>query len=156
MQNRCKTPNKLTILMFALCLNGYSSLALAEGGYGGSTPRLKPYQELIEAEKFEAAIEILQTALAEKPDDADLLNLLAYSQRKLGKFDAALENYLKALELDPTHRGANEYLGELYLQMDQPEMAEQRLKVLDDDCFFGCREFDILQQAIADYRSKNQ
>ena len=156
MQNRYMTLNRFTLLLLALCLNAYSALALAEGGYGGSNSRLKPYQELIEADKFEAAIEMLQTALAENPDDPDLLNLLAYSQRKLGKFDAALENYLKALEREPTHRGANEYLGELYLQMDQPEMAEQRLKVLDDDCFFGCREFDILQQAIADYRSKNQ
>jgi Flp pilus assembly protein TadD len=144
---------KLLLIFF---LVGYSTFALADGAYGNPNSRLAPFQELIEAEKYEAAIVKLQTALQDKPDDADLLNLLAYSQRKLGRFDAALENYQKALKIDPTHRGANEYLGELYLQMDQPEMAQQRLKVLDDDCFFGCSEFDTLQQAIEAYTRDNQ
>jgi Flp pilus assembly protein TadD len=146
----------VTIILLVLSLGGLSTQAFADGAYGNSSSRLAPFQELIEAEKYQAAIQKLQTALAEKADDADLLNLLAYSQRKLGKFEVALVNYQKALAIDPTHRGANEYLGELYLQMDQPELAEQRLKVLDDDCFFGCREFDDLQQAIENYRNKNQ
>jgi len=144
------------MILLTLTLGSQSSLALADGGYGNASSRLAPFQELIEAEKYETAIQKLQTALAEKADDADLLNLLAYSQRKLGRFDVALVNYEKALAIDPTHRGANEYLGELYLQMDQPELAMQRLKVLDDDCFFGCQEFDDLQHAIETYRNKNQ
>lgn len=147
---------KLAKLLLVFCLTGYSTLALADGGYGDANSRLAPFQELIEGENYEVAIEKLQIALQDEPDDADLLNLLAYSQRKLGKYDVALNNYQKALEIDPTHRGANEYLGELYLQMDQPEMAQQRLKVLDDDCFFGCQEFDDLQQAIRTYLSENQ
>ena len=145
-----------TKILLAATLVGLSTLAFADGGYGNASSRLAPFQELIEAEKYETAIQKLQTALAEKADDADLLNLLAYSQRKLGRFDVALVNYEKALAIDPTHRGANEYLGELYLQMDQPELAMQRLKVLDDDCFFGCQEFDDLQHAIETYRNKNQ
>ena len=89
------------------------------------------------------------------PDDADLLNLYAFSQRKLNKFDIALENYQKALQIDPEHRGANEYLGELYLILDQPDKAEERLEVLDRECFFGCEEYDELKQAIEDYRKQN-
>ncbi len=76
--------------------------------------------------------------LKETPEDADMLNLLAYSQRKLQRFDEALVNYQKALGIEPEHRGANEYLGELYLQLGQPDKAQERLQVLDEACFFGC------------------
>jgi hypothetical protein len=43
----------------------------------------------------------------------------------------------------------------IYLQLGQPEEAEKRLAVLDKACFFGCREYDELKQAIAEYRMKN-
>lgn len=101
------------------------------------------------------AISELNKELVESPDDADLLNLLAYSQRKLMRFDEAMVNYHKALKIEPEHRGANEYLGELYLQLGQLDKALERLKVLDDDCFFGCEEFDELEQAIEAYRREN-
>ena len=130
--------------------------AFAEGGYSGSNSRLSPIHELIEDEQYQAAIDALQTALKDDADDADMLNLLAFSQRKLGKFDIALVNYQKALAIDPGHRGANEYLGELYLQMGQLEKAEGRLQVLDDECFFGCKEYDKLEQAIMNYRTNSQ
>jgi tetratricopeptide (TPR) repeat protein len=84
-----------------------------------------------------------------------MLNLLAYSQRKLQRFDAALVNYQKALDIEPEHRGANEYLGELYLQLGQLDKAQERLQVLDDACYFGCDEFDELEEAIEVYRSQN-
>jgi hypothetical protein len=29
------------------------------------------------------------------------------------------------------------------------------LKVLDKECFFGCEEFDELEEAIAEYRKQN-
>jgi hypothetical protein len=62
---------------------------------------------------------------------------------------------LVLLQIDPQHRGANEYLGELYLQIGQLDKAEERLEVLDKECFFGCEEFDELKEAIADYRKQN-
>jgi tetratricopeptide (TPR) repeat protein len=93
--------------------------------------------------------------LKETPTDADMLNLLAYSQRKLQRFDEALVNYQKALDIEPEHRGANEYLGELYLQLGQLDKAQERLQVLDEACFFGCDEFDELEEAIEVYRSQN-
>ena len=130
--------------------------ALADGGgsYGGGG-KLSPYTQLIEAEKFEQAIDKLGEALEKDPKDADLLNLIAFSNRKLGRFDTAMEYYQKALAIEPDHRGANEYLGELYLQLGQLDKAEERLEVLDKECFFGCREFDKLKQAIKEYRRKN-
>jgi len=129
---------------------------LADGGYNSSAgSRLKPFQELIEKQQFQQAIKELDTALQDDPDDADLLNLLAYSHRKLEHFDIALDYYQQALKIKPKHRGANEYLGELYLILGQLEKAEERLAVLDKACFFGCGEYDKLKQAIREYRSKN-
>jgi tetratricopeptide (TPR) repeat protein len=141
-------------LLLVLTLSGLIP-ALADGGGGGGESKYGPYQELIADENYQQAVIDLQEALLAAPDDADLLNLYAFSQRKLNKFDIALENYQKALQIDPEHRGANEYLGELYLILDQPDKAEERLEVLDKECFFGCEEYDELKQAIEDYRKQN-
>ena len=143
------------ILILALTVTGITSSSVFADASSNRDSRYTPFQKLIDAEKYEMAIGELKTALAESPDDADLFNLLAYSQRKLMRFDVALVNYQKALKIEPEHRGANEYLGELYLQFGQLDDALQRLQVLDDDCFFGCEEFNELEEAIEDYRKKN-
>ena len=144
-------------LMMAMIIASSSfNQALADGGYSSKESPLRPFQELIEEERYQEALTKLQAALAESPEDADLLNLTAYSQRKLQRFDEALVNYQKALSIDPKHRGANEYLGELYLQMGQLDKAQERLEVLDKTCFFGCDEYDELEEAIENYRAKNQ
>ncbi len=62
--------------------------------------------------------------------------------------------YQKALAIKPDHRGANEYIGELYLETGKPAKARERLKVLDSACFFGCEEYDELKAAIAAYEAK--
>jgi tetratricopeptide (TPR) repeat protein len=92
--------------------------------------------------------------VAAKPSNADAWNYLGFSNRKLKKFDLALSAYQKALAIDPNHRGANEYLGELYLQTDNLEKARERLKKLDDICYFGCDEFDDLKAAIIAYENQ--
>ncbi len=51
------------------------------------------------------------------------------------------------------HRGANEYLGELYLQTGDLAKAKERLEKLDDICFFGCGEYNDLKAAIEAYKS---
>jgi tetratricopeptide (TPR) repeat protein len=147
----------LISLLLLSIMSVTSGPAFADGGGSGSKrdSQLTPFKKLIDDEKYEMAISELKKALGESPDDADLLNLLAYSQRKLMRFDEALVNYQKALEIEPEHRGANEYLGELYLQLGQLDDALERLQVLDDACFFGCGEFDELEEEIKIYRSKN-
>ncbi|MEK9721857.1 MAG: tetratricopeptide repeat protein, partial [Rhodospirillaceae bacterium] len=98
----------------------------------------------------------LEKALAEDMQDADTLNYMGYSYRKLKQFDKALAAYRKALAIKPEHRGANEYIGELYLETGQLEKAKERLKVLDSACFFGCEEYDTLKKAIAAYEAKRK
>ncbi len=111
-------------------------------------------KDLIKAWNYAAAVPLLQAVVAADAKNADAFNYLGYSQRKLGDRQAALTNYLRALALKPEHLGANEYLGELYLEMGQFEMAQERLKVLDGACFFGCEEYRELKAAIKAYRAK--
>ncbi len=130
----------------------------AGGGGGSSTPLPDPNytkaRVLIDAGNYSDAIPLLQKVVDAKPNSADAFNHLGYSHRKIGQVDAALENYHRALELQPAHLGANEYLGELYLELGELSKAEQRLAVLDKACFFGCEEYSELKQAIKDYKNR--
>ena len=148
---------KKTIL--ALAVLGLGNIGLATGALGmgsdsssGSNPTAAsdPYEQaldLIDDEKYAQAIPLLEQSIQEKGEYADALNELGYANRKLGNWSAGMENYLKALKLEPNHLGANEYLGELYLEMKQPEKAKERLAVLKDACG-DCDEYEELEEAI--------
>jgi len=110
----------------------------------------------VRAGDYAAALPLLEKVVAKNAGDADAWNFIGYSQRKLKRFDEALVAYQKALAIKPDHRGANEYIGELYLETGKPAMARERLKVLDSACFFGCEEYDELKAAIAAYEAKNK
>ena len=100
------------------------------------------------------AIKLLSKVVAAKPKDADAWNYLGFSNRKLKRFDLALDAYQKALAINPKHRGAHEYLGELYLQTDDLANSRKHLKRLDKICFFGCDEYDDLKAAILAYENQ--
>jgi len=117
-------------------------------------PNYAAARQLVEDGKYADAIPLLEQVVAKDPKNADALNYLGYSNRKLGNTDAALTHYQAALALEPRHRGANEYLGELYLILGDLPKAEERLKVLDGACFFGCEEYTELKKAIAAYKTK--
>jgi len=134
--------------------------AVAAGGGGGGAktqpadPNYAQATALIGAGKYSDAIPLLEKVVAAKPESADAFNDLGYSHRKIGQIDAALNYYQRALELQPKHLGANEYLGELYLELGELAKAEERLAVLDKACFFGCEAYSELKQAIKDYKSR--
>jgi Flp pilus assembly protein TadD len=102
---------------------------------------------------FDVAVNKLARLHEQNPEDADVLNLLGYGYRKIGNFDQARGYYLQALAIDPKHRGANEYLGELYLETGQLDKAEERLAVLDKDCWLGCEEYTDLKESIVKYKA---
>ncbi|MGH6960402.1 MAG: tetratricopeptide repeat protein [Dongiaceae bacterium] len=108
----------------------------------------------VDAGNYRGAVPILEKIVTQSPDNADALNLLGYSQRKLGSRDKALAYYLKALKVEPNHVGANEYLGELYLEMNDLPKAEERLAVLAKACK-KCEEQQELAQKIAAFKAKN-
>ena len=108
------------------------------------------------AKDWQQVISRMDTYVKRKPDDADGWNELGYAYRKSGQLPPALDAYDKALKINPKHRGAHEYLGEAYLQMNDLARAEQELKTLDKLCFFPCEEFTDLKQKIGDYKKTKQ
>ncbi len=102
---------------------------------------------------YDVAINKLARLHEEDPEDADVLNLLGYGYRKTGDFDQSRGYYLQALAIEPKHRGANEYLGELYLETGQLDKAEERLAVLDKACWIGCEEYTELKESIDKYKT---
>jgi len=88
--------------------------------------------------------------LARQPDNPDVLNLMGFAKRKLGDQSAALDYYDRALALQPNHIGANEYLGELYLEMKDLAKAKERLAVLQQACG-DCEEYNELKDKIAKF-----
>ena len=116
-----------------------------------------PYKQaksLIDDDKYDQAIPILQKLIQDKGAYADALNLLGYSYRKSGDQKDALDYYNQALSMEPKHLGANEYLGELYLEMKQPDKAKERLAVLKAACG-NCTEYKTLEAKINQFTAMN-
>jgi len=115
-----------------------------------SDQQADPYKQaksLIDDKEYGKAIPILQKLVKDKGAYADALNLLGYSYRKSGDAKTALDYYNQALAMEPDHLGANEYLGELYLEQKQPDKAKERLAVLKRACG-SCEEAKELEAAI--------
>jgi tetratricopeptide (TPR) repeat protein len=104
---------------------------------------------LINQARYEDAIDDLMKAQAIVGPHPDILNYLGYSHRKLGIMDGAEDYYAQALKIDPDHKGANEYLGELYLEIGAIDKAKRQLARLDAICAFGCVEREDLARLIA-------
>jgi tetratricopeptide (TPR) repeat protein len=80
---------------------------------------------------------------------ADVYNLMGFSLRKTGDYPTALTFYKKALDFDADHKGAHEYLGELYVETGQMPKAKEHLAILEKLCPQGCEEREDLAEAIA-------
>jgi tetratricopeptide (TPR) repeat protein len=108
-------------------------------------------KKLVDSGQYAKAIPLLQKSIQQKGEYADALNLLGYSNRKLGDMPKAMTYYTKALNKEPKHLGANEYMGELYLEMNDLPHAQERLAVLKGACG-TCEEYEELDGKIADYK----
>jgi tetratricopeptide (TPR) repeat protein len=109
---------------------------------------------LIAGEKWAAAIDELSRV--NDRGNADWNNLMGYAHRKAKTPDyAAAERYYDAaLKINPGHRGALEYSGELYLILGDLPRARQRLAALDQACTPGCEELRDLKAAVARFETK--
>ena len=95
--------------------------------------------------RYKKAQKILLELDKKKPLQADTLNYLGFTTRKLGNFEAGEKYYLLGLQVDPKHVGINEYLGELYVVTDRINLAKERLEVLKS-C--NCEEYQELKEII--------
>ena len=110
-------------------------------------PDLTSVRAKIKAKDYAAALADLRD-IVEDIQQADVYNLLGFTLRKTGDFKTSLTYYTKALELEPDHKAAREYLGELYVETGNMEKAKEQLAVLNRLCPGGCEEREDLQKAI--------
>ena len=143
------------------------SSSLADGGGGGGSdstdsrgggtsgkpvdPNYTAAVNEIKAEKFGAAIPLLEAVVAKDDKNADAYNWLAYATRRNGDAARAIPIYQRALTLDPKHRGAHEYIGEAYLTLDNLSKAKEHLAALDRLCRMGCSQYRDLKKAVETY-----
>ncbi len=144
-------PGGPTAAMRALLLTLAGPLVAAGGNYSGAVD-LEPIVALIDTGDYEAAIARLHEELDYDPDNADIPSLPGFSYRKTRRFDDAMTFYRWALRVEPKHRGANEYLGELFLETDQLDKALRQLEILDELCTFSCKEYSQLERTIVSYQ----
>jgi cytochrome c-type biogenesis protein CcmH/NrfG len=102
----------------------------------------------IKAKDYKAALAELRD-LAEDTQQADVYNLLGFTLRKTGDTATSLTYYNKALELQPDHKAAREYLGELFVETGHLDKAKEQLAALEKLCPAGCEEREDLEHAIA-------
>ena len=95
--------------------------------------------------RYAKAQKLLLKSNKEKPLQADTLNYLGFTTRKLGDYENGEKYYLLGLEIDPKHKGINEYLGELYIATNRINLAKERLEVLAS-C--NCDEYTQLKEIL--------
>jgi tetratricopeptide (TPR) repeat protein len=114
---------------------------------------LAPARAHIVAKRWPAAIDDLRKVNA--TGSADWNNLMGYALRMQATPDleGAQRHYDAALRIDPRHRGALAYSGELALMKGELPLAEQKLEMLTRVCSGGCEEHDELKGAVARYKT---
>jgi len=135
----------------------YGTAAFAAGSddYADAAAKPATYNAavgMIKDKNYTDAIIQLEAAEKSAPKDADVQNLLGFAHRKSGQLNKAAAYYSSALTLDPKHKGALEYQGELFLMLGDKASAEKNLQKLDKICWLGCSELDDLRTAIRNYQ----
>jgi tetratricopeptide (TPR) repeat protein len=146
----------LVIAMPAWSMGGGAMTSPSYGNMGSQ--QLDDYSQarrLIRKERYADAIPYLQRALQDRPRSADILNYLGYTERMTGDYSTSLAYYKQALAIDPDHKGAHEYLGELFLTLKDITNANAQLAELTRICPSGCDERDTLTKSIATYVAAN-
>jgi len=147
------------LIIIALTNNSFSAGSSSDND---STPKMSNYtkaKNLIKAAKkyekkgkvekaqkrYAKAQKLLLKSNKKKPLQADTLNYLGFTTRKLGDYEKGEDFYLQGLQIEPDHNGINEYLGELYIATNRMDLAKGRLNVLKD-C--NCKEYKQLKEII--------
>ena len=147
------------LIVIALTNNSFSAGSSSDNN---SSPKVSDYtkaKNLVKAAKkyekkgktekaqkrYTKAQKLLLKSNDEKPLQADTLNYLGFTTRKLGDYEGGEKFYLQGLQIEPNHSGINEYLGELYVATNRMGMAKERLEVLKT-C--NCEEYDELKEII--------
>ena len=154
---------KFLILLLLVSFNVSGAGTESSNSDSTTTPdQINSLYELAEKhiynKKYDKSLKLLKK-LTKREDlgtrRADIYNLLGFSYRKLEnpELDKSFAAYMMALEIDPEHAGAHEYLGELYLMRDQKNQAMRMLSKLENLVGKNAEEYKDLLQAIENYQS---
>jgi tetratricopeptide (TPR) repeat protein len=145
------------LIIIALTNNSFSAGTSSDSSDGSSNytkaknliKAAKKYEKKGKVEKaqkrYAKAQKLLLKSNKKKPLQADTLNYLGFTTRKLGDYEKGEEFYLQGLQIEPNHKGINEYLGELYIVTNRMDLAKERLNVLKS-C--DCKEYKQLKEII--------
>ena len=155
--------NLIIILLSFISLNAFAAATSSKTDV--SSERAEQINNLYEiAEKhfynnnYDKSLKLLIN-LAKNDDlgekKADVYNLLGFSYRKASNpdLDKSYDAYMTALEHDPKHAGAHEYLGELYMMRGDQENAMNMLGKLENLVGKNAKEYKDLLKAINSYQS---
>jgi tetratricopeptide (TPR) repeat protein len=147
-----------TVLIIIALTNKSFSAGTSSDTSDGSSSYKKAYNLVKAAKKYEKkgktdkaqkkyakAQKLLLKSNKKKPLQADTLNYLGFTTRKLGDYKKGEEFYLQGLQIEPDHKGINEYLGELYVVTNRMDLAKERLEILKN-C--KCEEYKQLKEII--------
>ena len=121
-------------------------------------PDLAKGMDAWEARDWEGVVLYMGKVVAADPGQDMVWTRLGYAWRRLGDYDKSLAAYDSALKLNPSNRGALEYLGEAYLQMGKIDEARKVASRLMSECIKasptaakgkfpeGCEEMALLKR----------
>ncbi len=152
--NLATSPWKVLGLLAAFAIGAAGAARAADTPLTPSAPGpaasgIDAARQKIDSGDYRGAMPLLTAVIKGEPRNADALNLMGYSLRKTGQTTQALEYYNAALGVMPRHLGANEYLGELYVELGQIDKAKERLAVLQAACGDNCEQTRDLAGFIA-------
>jgi Flp pilus assembly protein TadD len=144
----------LSLAVMLIAASGHTDRALAiDIVTSRDAPDLTTVRAKIKAKDFKGALAEL-TPMLQTHQHADVYNLMGFSLRKTGDAKQAYTFYRKALDFDPQHKGALEYLGELYVETGQIDKARENVAALKKLCTGGCEELADLEKAISEAAPK--
>ena len=158
----------LLVIVFTLLLSSSLMAAGSDSSSGSSSDKESLYEDAVKLVKragklekkdktdkakklYSQAFNKLEKAYKLDKKNPDILNYMGFTTRKTGNFEKAEKFYLEGLSLKPNHNGINEYLGELYVQTNRIDKANERLEVLKS-C--NCKEYSELELIIKTKGSK--
>lgn len=132
----------------------FATPAMAAGSYRyepSASKLINDAKKLIEKEKYKRAIVKLEKAKKDEADNADIFNYLGFAHRKIGNYEESKIYYQEALSIQPDHKLALEYQGELFLTLNDINSAQSNLMKLEALCPQGCDALADLNKAVSKY-----
>jgi tetratricopeptide (TPR) repeat protein len=153
METRMKIAKPASVLL-AVMLASSAAMAV-DTETSDELPDLAGVRAMIKEKDFKSALVELTRMIDKGAQHADVYNLMGFSLRKTGDYARALTFYRKALDFDADHKGAHEYLGELYVETGQLAKAREHLAILERLCPQCCEEREDLAKALASAEKTN-